>query len=377
MNQSFELGLLIEMTDLTPIPIPARQRWKQFRTGALPVIVFMMAVISMVFLWDRKVAPPSLTGEVMAYQGAIQSPGSGILEQFSTEPFHDVVAGQLLGVIRQVPAEQAELALASLRAEIALISLGAGDPVLNQQRNLLSWQSLRRDWLLARSDLAANQARLRPAELAFRRSELLLESEAGSRADAELAGAEFEALQAEAVELTELVAKLEESVASSRFASEGGASAFQDGIEAALRWKEAELKRLEAEMKPLPVYAPCDGRVTLVYRRNSDFVKQGEVILDLRADKPEYIIGYMRQPVALRPTEGMVVQVSMRGSRPAVADARILRVGSQFEPLGPAFQRPVQLVEERALPILISLPQDLPLRAGEVVDLRLPLATGG
>lgn len=365
------------MIDLKPIPIPAKQRWKQFRTNALPTIVFMIAVISMVFLWDSKVAAPSLTGEVMAYQGAIQAPGSGVLEQFSAEPFHDVVAGQLIGVIRLVPAEQVELALASLRAEIALISLGGGDPVLNQQRNLLGWQSLRRDWLLARSDLASNQARLRPAELAFRRSELLLENQAGSRADVELAGAEFEALQAEAIELTELVARLEESVGSSRFASDGGAGAFQEGIDAALRWKEMELKQLEAEMQPLPVLAPCDGRVTLVYRRNLDFVKQGEIILDLRADKPEYIIGYMRQPASVRPTEGMVVQVSMRGSRPAVAEAKILRVGSQFEPVGPAFQRPIQLVEERALPILISLPQGLPLQPGEIVDLRLPVATGG
>jgi multidrug resistance efflux pump len=365
------------MSDLTPIPIPARQRWKQFRTTALPGIVFLVAVAGMVFLWDNKIAPPSLTGEVMAYQGAIQAPGSGILEQFSTEPFHDVVAGQLIGVIRTVPAEQAELALASLRAEIALISMGGGDPVLNQQRNLLGWQSLRRDWLLARSDLASNQARLRPAELAFRRSEILLEGQAGSRADVELAGAEFEALQAEAIELTELVAKLEESVASSRFASESGASIFQQGIDAALQWKEMELKRLEAEMLPLPVFAPCDGRVTFVYRRNLDFVRQGEVILDLRADKPEYIIGYMRQPASLRPTEGMTVQVSMRGSRPATAEARILRVGSQFEPLSPAFQRPMQLVEERALPILISLPQGLPLQPGEIVDLRLPVAADG
>ena len=50
--------------------------------------------------------------------------------------------------------------------------------------------------------------------------------------------------------------------------------------------------------------------------------------------------------------------------------AQVLRVGAHFEPMGPAFQHPVALREERALPIKISLPPDLPLRPGQIVQIR-------
>lgn len=359
------------MPDFTPIPIPARLRWRHFRARYLPAIVFACAVVATILLWRDTSAPANMVGEVYAPSGIIAAPAAGILEGFDSLPFREVKRGEAIGSVRTIPQAQAEGLLGELRAEIAMIRLGAGEPVLEQQRNALAWHGLRRDWMLARSDLAIVRVRKRQAELDFRRYERLQGSGAAAETDYDRAKSLYDGLVGEEEEKEKLAQYLEEAVEESVFATGKEPPSLGESLAASLEWKEAELARLEEELKPMPLLAPLDGRITLVRRRAGDFVAAGEALAEISSTRPDFIIGYAKSPHAAALEVGMEVSVVPRGFRTGAAPARVLSVGPRFEALGAAFQRPLPMVaEERALPLLISLPDGVALRPGEIVDLR-------
>lgn len=359
------------MTDFTPIPIPARLRWRHFRARFLPVIVFASAVLATALLWRNTSAPAVMVGEVYAPSGIIAASAAGILEGFESLPFREVKRGEVIGAVRTIPEAQAARLLAELRAEISMIRLGAGEPVLEQQRNALAWHGLRRDWMLARSDLAIVRVQKRRAELDFRRYEKLRGSGAAAATDYDQAKSLYEGLVGEEAEKEKLARYLDEAVKESVFATGEEPPSLSEGLAASLKWKEAELARLEEELKPIPLIAPLDGRITLVRRRAGDFVAAGEALGEISATRPDFIIGYAKSHHADKLAVGMEVSVAPRRARKAAAPARVISVGPRFEGLGAAFQRPLPMVaEERALPLLISLPDGLTLRPGEIVDLR-------
>ncbi len=113
--------------------------------------------------------------------------------------------------------------------------------------------------------------------------------------------------------------------------------------------------------------------MTKVFRHPGDFVGVGEPIAEIRSKYAESIIGYFKAPLPVRPQVGMEVDVVSRGSgRSTSVRARVLAVGPQFEALQPAFLRPMPVtIEERALPVLISLSEQASLIPGEIVDIRL------
>jgi multidrug resistance efflux pump len=360
------------MLDYKPIPTPLSQHWRLFRTRLLPVLVFTAAIGAMMWLWEQESTPGVMIGEVYAPSSMVSSPRGGWLEGGPIEMFREVRAGEKIGVIRTMPPEYSQLALAVLREEIEMIRLGVADPVLDQQRNLLSLHGLRRDWLLVRSDLAALRVQMRQAELDLTRLEELARQGYESSSAIEQARALYEAMVAEVKEKTSLAELLQTAVkeVDAQVEDRGPPDV---GITAALDWKEAELRRLEAELAPVAIYAPFDGRLTKVFRHSGDFVNLGEPIAEIRSKHAESIIGYLKPPFPFRPEVGMAVDVIPRsiGGSEAVR-ARVLAVGPQFEALQPAFLRPMPVtLEERALPVLISLSDKVSLVPGEIVDIRL------
>lgn len=357
-------------SDYQPIPTPLSQRWKAFRTEILPLGMLLLSVVTVYILWDMEVTPVGLPGEVYGRQSEVPAPASGWIRGLALEPFAEVRAGDLLAHIEIMPAPRVEAALAVLRAELALMERGGLDPILDQQRNLLNEESLNRDWLQARADLASLRVRARQAELDFRRISQLFQREQVSASDFDQARATFEALSAEEAERARLVETLARAVERVRGPAEeeGGLASLMQGT---LALQETRLRALEAELLPVPLLAPISGVVTEIFRAEGEFAQAGTPLMILRAQEAEFIVGYLRMPARWEPAIGMPVLVDLPEARRRDAQpAHILRIGSQFEPLGPAFQAPVALREERALPIKISLPPDLSLRPGQIVQIR-------
>ncbi len=336
----------------------------------LPLAVFAAALVAVVFLWEQEVSPPVISGEVYGYRGEVGAPRSGTLVELTVAPFDDVEAGELIGRLRLLPEDQTAAALDVLRAELVLARAGGLDPVLDQERNLLNRQGLRRDWLQARADLAALTVRAREAEVELRRVRQLFERNQVSEAEFDRAKANFDALSAEKDERRRLADELE-TLAEQYGPEETGADERARLLGATLDWQEKRLRQLELELRPVELRAPVSGTVTRLHRNPGEFVSEGDPVVDLSARRAEFIVGYLRMPAVVEPREGMAVKVSSRGARRVEGEARVLRVGAGFEALGPAFRHPVALREERALPLMISVPPDFPVRPGEVVDLHL------
>lgn len=357
-------------TDYQPIPTPLRQRWKVFRTEFLPLGMLLLSAVAVYMLWDLEVTPVGLPGEVYGQHSEVPAPATGWIRGLALEPFSEVRAGDILAQIEVMPAPRMEAALAVLQAELALMERGGLDPILDQQRNLLNEESLKRDWLQARADLASLRVRARQAELDFRRISQLFEREQVSASDFDQARATFEALSAEETERAHLVESLERAVQRVR-GPENGNDGLASLMQGTLALQETRLRALEAELLPIPLIAPISGIVTELFRTEGEFAQAGTPLMTLRATEPEFIVGYLKMPTRWEPTVGTSVWIDLPdGRRRDAQPAQVLRVGAHFEPMGPAFQHPVALREERALPIKISLPPDLPLRPGQIVQIR-------
>jgi hypothetical protein len=68
----------------------------------------------------------------------------------------------------------------------------------------------------------------------------------------------------------------------------------------------------------------------------------------------------------------MRVQVRTRGPHRETGAAKVLEIGTQLETIAPALLPPIKFANvELGLPLGISLPANLKIRPGELVDLTL------
>jgi multidrug resistance efflux pump len=358
------------MAKRKPIPIPFRVRWQEFRVQAIPFVVCGAAVFGVITLWDEQTAPGEVVGEVEAVVSQISAPQPGSLAQLFVRRFDEVEAGQVVGQVVVTPPDVLHSSLSILKAEIELTRLGWIDPVLDQQRNLLQAENLRIDWLSRRAELAIRQIELQQAEREYERQARLVDRGTVSVEAYEQARSQREVLAQSVTEERLLVAELE--AAYKRVAGQRAEdSDLSQAIAATLNLHQERLRLKEAELRPIQLMAPMSGTVSAVHRHSGEYVSQGEAVVTIRSSRAEHIVAYIRQPLPIEPAVGMAVEVRSRNAGKTVGLGNILSIGSQMEPLTPVYQRPFFDAYESGLPILVSLPPELDVRPGELVDLKL------
>jgi multidrug resistance efflux pump len=144
----------------------------------------------------------------------------------------------------------------------------------------------------------------------------------------------------------------------------------ENPVAAAIRRHEEELRLIEAEAMPLELRAPISGMVSEFFRENGEMVVDGEPILVIRSERPDYVVGYLPHPLRMDPTEGMPVVIRAQGNRRYEFEGRIVRVGAQLEDMTEA-QSLVTNFIRMALPIQVEVGDDFSLRPGEVVNLTI------
>ena len=89
-----------------------------------------------------------------------------------------------------------------------------------------------------------------------------------------------------------------------------------------------------------------------------------------------HVIGWVRQPVTIQPMVGDVVQVRRPLFNGKSVSAKIIQVGSQYEPIAPTLSViPLGTTSSRVelgLPFLVQLPKNARFTPGEPVHLTLP-----
>ena len=360
---------------LAPIPTPTSLLWRQLRLQYLPVVIFVAGVAAAAFIWTKWVAPPTLVGEVEAVRSEVRSAQAGTLVGFTVDYLQTVKAGQSLGEVVVTPPRVLEASLALIRAEIEMMR-NTLDPVLAQQRAALDFERLQLDWMSKRVELASLQGQLAQAESSLARTTALHQAKLVTDDDFDLAKSTRDSLKEQVKAQTELITKIEPRLRSLATMGNGSTPSTESGLRAAIFHKEQELKLVESQLSPLPMIAPIDGVVTMVYRRRGETVAAGEPIVQISSTSTSRIIGFLRQPVAEPPKPGTEVEIRTRTWQRQIATARITQVGQQFEPISPtilaAMRLPVSTVPtEYGLRVLVTSPAGLELRPGEHVDLIL------
>ncbi|TVP79327.1 MAG: hypothetical protein EA353_06360 [Puniceicoccaceae bacterium] len=347
-------------------------RWIQFRIRFLPVLVFVCMVGLIAYLWEQELTPTHIVGEVYAEVGEVVAPESGIVSLIAKGLFENVREGDLIARIEPIPPAMVESKLRVLQAEMELTRVGGFGVLLDQERNLLNQKELYHDWLAARARAAVLVINSRQSQLDLERAEKLFTSGSIPQSELENVTAQRDALIEEKKGTQELVDALESSLAEFMSYAEDSVGNVRDAIRnSALRFQEAQLRQLELELQAIDVFAPLSGVITALHIQAGTFSTVGQSIAVIRSTQSQHIIGYVRQPAGILPQAGDAIEVVTRGSQRKSGLASVLSVGPQYEPLGPAFQSSFAETEERALPLLISMPAQLAIRPGEVVDLRI------
>ena len=78
------------MEKLSPIPMAAGHRWREFRIKYIPVLTFCIALVAVVFIWKDHVAAPSFVGEVETVRADVISTVPGLLIELNVDRFDKV-----------------------------------------------------------------------------------------------------------------------------------------------------------------------------------------------------------------------------------------------------------------------------------------------
>jgi multidrug resistance efflux pump len=243
-----------------------------------------------------------------------------------------------------------------------------------QQRTAMDYDQLRLDWMKQRTLLATARVNLQLAETEFNRMDELFKDQIVSQRVFDQAKAARDRLQNEVDELGKLVAEGERNFKALQTTNitELSSNVSDDSLRAAIAVQESKLRLTEAELSPIALKAPIDGIVETIFHRTGEAVTTGEPIVAIATLNAIRIVGYLRPPILNEPKVGMQVEVRTRSLRREVSFAKIVEVGTQLETIPAAVLGPMKFANvEMGLPIDISLPPNLNIRPGELVDITL------
>lgn len=347
-----------------PIPRPISERWRDIRLRHVPVLAYLVCIGLVVYLWNQHWTPSTFVGEVQATMANITSAQNGRLVSLSVRQFDRVTKGQVLGRVAAQTPGVADATLTAIRTDLEVMRARMA---LDVHRNDQNYQQQRMDYLAQKVDLAIARAKLRFAQSELDRNEKLRAENIVSQFDYETALDNRDALAAEVNEREGLVVETEKSLAALKPAAPPERDPLiLDPIDKAIKAQEEQFRQTAETV----LRSPIDGVVTKVTRNPGENILASESLITISGERGENIIGFLRQPLSFEPKAGDVVLVRSRGNRRQAAEARIVKVGARLE----LFTQPLRVrgfdsSQERGLPVLIDLPDGLPLYPGELVDL--------
>jgi multidrug resistance efflux pump len=353
------------------IPLPLRLREARLRW--LPPLVWILAIAVLALLWGEHVSSPTMVGQAEPVLANVSCHKPGVLTELRVNRFQKVKAGETVGQVMVTDPKILASSLAVIQAEIDMLRTGGMRPITDQQRTAISYDQLRLDWMRQRTQLATARVNLGLAETELQRMEELFKEKIVSQRMYEQSKAAWERLQQEVSELSKLVAEGEQSFQGLQFTNRTALSTISsDPLHAAIAVQESKLRLTELELSPVLLKAPIDGSVSSILHRPGEAVTAGQTILTVATFNPVRIVGYLRPPVVIEPKPGMDVRIRTRSLHRQVGLAKIIEVGSQLENVPQPLLGQVKLANaELGLPIDISMPSNLQIRAGELVDITL------
>jgi multidrug resistance efflux pump len=354
------------------VPVPIKQRLQDLRLRVVPVLAFIAALGCLAVLWKHNLSAPTLVGQAEPFEANVSCYKPGMLAQLEVTRFQKVKSGDAVGQVLVTDPKILASSLAVIEAEIEALRAGL-QPIASQQRTAMGYSELRLNWMRERAQLAIAKVNSQLAESEFLRMQELFKDKIVSQRVFDQAKAAQERSRNEVEELNRLVEEQGKAFTDMQVTNVIDLAKISDNpLRTAIAVQESKLRLTEAELSPIILRAPMDGMVSMVFHRSGEAINAGEPIATIAAFNPVRIVGYLRAPVMEQPRVGSRVEVRTRGPHREVGLASILQVGTQVEAVTPALLGPVKFANlELGLPISISLPPDLKIMPGELVDLTI------
>lgn len=350
---------------MTPVSSSLSVHWRRFSQRVLPGVLFVSVAAMVAVLWRKNLGHPVIVGQAEALHASVTTLHPGTLAVLNVDVLARVEKGAILAQV--APSE-----LAAVNAKLAAnIDLLRVQLIQSSDRNTLSYQQLRLEWMRNAVELATAKIDLQLAEANSDRAGALFSTSIVSETEWQTRQARRDSLKERVAALTKIAAELESEIRRLQPMSGSGEAGMDRAISSAIKAQEEELKSIA---DACTLRAPVDGVITAINRRPGENVTAGESILVLGALTSSRILAYRRQPLDSKMKVGDRVEVATRNASHQSAAARILSIGTQLEPIDPSFLPLSSMnlrVVERGLPMFIEVPETLSLAPAEMVTIRL------
>jgi len=350
---------------LPPVSSPPEHYWRQFRINVGPTLAFVAVLGITVWLWGKNLANPVVMGQAESVVAEVSSPVPGRISELNVTLFQEVKAGDVVAVVDATEPMVLSNTVAVLRAEMELLRAEAG--LDNGDKIRLA--DFRLSWMIQRAELASAQARLIYARAEFERASALAAEKIDATDTLDKARSDRDQL---ALEVEQKTLAVEAAEKTWRTLDSVSANDESPALRAALAVAEQKLLLAESQLQPITLTAPFSGCVSKVEKLAGSTVLEGVPIITVASTIPNRIIGYLSQPLRIEPKVGMRAEVRSRGLVRKVGEAQVTDIGPRME----LFDAPLRIrgmgaAQERGLPVIISIPPNMSIRPGELVDIRL------
>ena len=364
---------------LPKIPSPPIHYWNFFRQHVLPVIVFILAVYAAVVLWKQHIGPANVIGEVEMTRANVTTVVNGIVKDINVDLLQRVEKDQPLCTVETFDPTTTKAMLDAIAADLETLRTRL---LIDQRRNNTAYEQLRVELMLRKVDLESARVNLEYAKTEYERSLTLYQQNSDTEFHLNYWKNQRDLYESNVKELEILVKNLEQTVESLKPLN--SSTVVEDSINKLVTETIAAKQReLEELQKPTVLKAPIDGFVSMIYHRNGEKVPAGTTIMTISGTNATRIIGFVRQPLNIRPKVGDQVEIRTRTHDRKIGLGTVTEVGAQLEPITPSLMPYItgaitigrgpdgQNIIEYALPFLVSIPANMELTPGEVVVLNV------
>lgn len=324
-------------------------------------MAFGLAAIIAVVCWRQVGNSTGIVGIGEGVRATVSTPFPAQLQTLLVQPYQMVRAGDPVAVIAP---NDPRVDLDLLQADLSLARLQLQPTVAEE--NAIRFEQIHMTLLRTRAELAVARVNLARAETQVRRDGSLFREKLVSEDVYEETLKTRDVYAAEVHEKSNIVVQTQSRL--SELEPLGLPKSI--GTNSNLDRLRALQAAAVSNWAPVTLVAPADGMVTTISRLAGENVVAGEPIVSIHSLRSDRVVGYLRQPYPIQPQVGMEVSMVTRERQPRRFSGVVTEVGAQVEVItnSLAFVRPGMLVDA-GLPIAISLPPDMPLRPGEIVDL--------
>jgi hypothetical protein len=249
----------------------------------------------------------------------------------------------------------------------------AASKVLAMESSHLSGQRRRLSELIERSMASTTQLAELDQQIELKQCELA-ESEAIGKTIAEQVAELDREITVETHRLAESTNSRDELTATEAEHPKEAAPILADAetllapLEHALRVQDAKIRQLAQQISANEILAPVSGMVSKIHFPPGTYVPRGEPIITIAAESARCIVAYVDPAFGKGLRKNGTVQIRVRASGSIIAEAKVMELGSQNELMPKSLRRNPNFAQY-GLPVKVSIPHELPLIPGELVDL--------